>query len=222
MLRIRTLFALVLLAPPVFAQGQLKGSVKDTTGRPVPGAQVAVAKLEKTITTDDSGQYVLRDLPAGSHLMNVRRTGYRPTTAIVELGDKEVVTRDFVLVAGAVELDTVRAAERPKIRPSRTVMSGEQIIEGHYENVFGAIEALHPNWLKARGTTSFSGGDADKVWVYQDNVKLGDVESLRSIPPMTVVAVRYFDANAAQARFGVGHPAGAILVETTGFNKKEP
>jgi len=214
-------FALtVLLAATAGAQGQVSGSVRDSAGRAIPGAQVSIPKLEKGGVTDDSGRYVLRDLPAGSHSMDVKRQGYKLTTATVELGDKETLLRDFVLLATTPELEGVKVAEKaPPVRPSRTVISAEQINEGHYDNVYAAIEALRPAWLKAKGATSLSGGGPDKVWVYLDKVKLGDVETLREIPPREIIAVRYYDAAAAQGRFGVGHPAGAIQVETTGFNK---
>ena len=217
-------FALtVLLAASASAQSQMSGSVKDSTGRPIPGAQVTIPALEKGATTDDSGRYVLRELPAGSHSMDVKRTGYKLFTATVEVGDKETVRRDFVLIANVAELEGMTAAaEKPApVRASRTVISTQQITDGHYDNVFAAVEALKPAWLKAKGTTSLNGGGADKVWVYLDNVRVGDVEALRDIPPREVLAIRYFDAAAAQARYGSGHPAGAIMVETTGYNKNK-
>jgi hypothetical protein len=211
-----------ILAASAGAQSQMSGSVRDSAGRAVPGAQVSIPKLEKAATTDDSGRYVLRDLPAGSHSMDVKRAGYKLSTANVDLGDNEKLIRDFVLLGAVAELEAMRAAEKPAaVRPSRTVISAQQIEEGHYDNVFAAIEALRPQWLKSRGTSSFSNANADKVWVYQDNVKVGDVETLRSIPPKEIVAIRYFDGNAAQGRFGVGHSAGAIVVETAGFQKNK-
>jgi hypothetical protein len=217
-------FALtVLLAATAGAQSQMSGSVKDSTGRPIPGAQVSIPALEKGSTTNDSGQYVLRDLPAGSHSMDVKRPGYKLFTATVEVGDKETVRRDFVLVATVAELTGMTAAaEAPApVRASRTVISAQQITEGHYDNVFAAVEALKPAWLKAKGATSLSGGGTDKVWVYLDNVRVGDVEALRDIQPRDILAVRYFDPGAAQAKYGSGHPAGAIMVETTGYNKNK-
>lgn len=211
-----------LLAVNAGAQSQMTGSVRDSAGRPIPGAQVTIPKLEKASTTDDSGRYVMRDLPSGNHAMDVKRPGYKLTTASVEVGDNEKVIRDFVLLGTVTELEAMKTAEKPAaVRPSRTVISAEQIAEGRYDNVFAAIEALRPTWLKSRGTTSFSNAGADKVWVYQDNVKLGDVETLRTIPPTEIHAVRYFDGNAAQGRFGVGHGAGAIVVETVGFIKSK-
>ena len=216
-------FALTaLLAANAGAQSQMSGAVRDSAGRPIPGAQVSIPKLEKAATTDDSGRYVIRDLPAGSHSMDVKRPGYKLSTANVDLGDNEKLIRDFVLQGAVAELEAMRAAEKPAaVRPSRTVISAQQIEEGHYDNVYAAIEALRPQWLKSRGTSSFSNTSADKVWVYQDNVKVGDVETLRSIPPKEIVAVRYYDGNAAQGRFGVGHAAGAIVVETAGFQKNK-
>ncbi|MEO7458280.1 MAG: carboxypeptidase-like regulatory domain-containing protein [Gemmatimonadaceae bacterium] len=219
-----TAFALtVLLATTAAAQSQMSGTVKDSTGRALPGAQVSIPALEKGSTTDDSGHYVLRDLPAGSHSMDVKRTGYKLSTATVEVGDKETIRRDFVLVANIAELEGMTAAaEKPApVRASRTVISAQQITEGHFDNVYAAVEALKSAWLKPRGATSLSGGGSDKIWVYLDNVRVGDTEALRDINPREVLAVRFFDAAAAQARYGSGHPAGAIMVETAGYNKNK-
>ncbi|GAC1466639.1 MAG: hypothetical protein PVSMB1_15900 [Gemmatimonadaceae bacterium] len=84
--------------------------------------------------------------------------------------------------------------------------------EAHYQTALEAVEALHPRWLTPRGPDSFR--TPSEVWVYMDNVRLGDISTLKAIHPSTVKLIRRFDANAATARWGVGHAAGVIQIES--------
>ena len=61
-----------------------------------------------------------------------------------------------------------------------------------------------------RSAPGLSGG----VQVYLDGVRMGDIEHLRAIPESMVYAIRHYDPLEAQARFGIGHNAGAIQVLT--------
>jgi hypothetical protein len=96
--------------------------------------------------------------------------------------------------------------------PDRNVITREQIMERRFNNAYEAVEALHASWLSTRGTDSFS--NPGQVWVYLDNMKLGGVERLREIATSTIASIRYFDAAAASARWGMDHGNGVILVST--------
>ena len=50
--------------------------------------------------------------------------------------------------------------------------------------------------------------------VYLDNTREGDVSTLRNISLDGVLEIRFFGATQAQMRWGMDHPAGAILVVT--------
>jgi hypothetical protein len=97
-------------------------------------------------------------------------------------------------------------------RSDRTTLTQKDLMEHHFQSAYEAVEALRGQWLQPRGPDSFS--TPSQVWVYMDNVKLGDVESLRGVHPSTILSIRHFDANAATARWGVGHSAGVIYVQT--------
>jgi hypothetical protein len=98
-------------------------------------------------------------------------------------------------------------------RPDRNVLSADQIQAQSWSNAYEAVEALRTNWLKPRGADSFNSPSV--VIVYLDNVKYGGVETLRSIALHNIQQIRHYDANEAQARWGVGHAAGVIQVTTT-------
>jgi len=94
----------------------------------------------------------------------------------------------------------------------RNVITGEELIEGHFITVYDAVEALHAPWLTPRGPDSFVA--PSEVLVYLDNVKLGGVSNLRNLNLHIIRYVRHYDGIAATARWGVGHAAGVILVAT--------
>ncbi|MBV9880206.1 MAG: SGNH/GDSL hydrolase family protein [Gemmatirosa sp.] len=97
-------------------------------------------------------------------------------------------------------------------RVDRTVISREQMLKGRYTTVYDAVSALRSTWLRPRGPDSFTLPTV--VWVYLDENRLGDVESLRNIQPSQVASVRFYDGPSATGRWGVGHGAGVIHVST--------
>lgn len=80
------------------------------------------------------------------------------------------------------------------------------------QSVYGVIRQYKSQWLKKRGPTSFN--NPNPIQVYVDGSGSPDtIESLRHIQATNVSTITYFDAEAAQFRFGVGNVAGAIHVE---------
>src|SRR5262249_10558819 len=70
----------------LFAQtfrGGIQGTVTDTTGAVVTGADISVNSpatgLTRTARTDASGSYFISELPIGSYNVTVRARGFRPT-----------------------------------------------------------------------------------------------------------------------------------------------
>jgi hypothetical protein len=66
--------------------GRVMGS--DGSG-PFAGAQVMVRGSNQTAVTNDSGQFTLRGLPAGSRTLEVRALGWEPVTMPVDLAQRE-------------------------------------------------------------------------------------------------------------------------------------
>jgi hypothetical protein len=97
-------------------------------------------------------------------------------------------------------------------RADRNILTADQLRSQSWTNAYEAVEALRTNWLKPRGTDSFNSPSV--VIVYLDNVKLGGVENLRALQLSNILSIRHYDANQANARWGVGHAAGVIQVST--------
>ena len=105
-----------------------------------------------------------------------------------------------------------RSRETHAPRLDRTVLVRDQMVKGRYANVYDAVLAMRPQWLRPRGPESFLLPLV--VWVYVDEVRLGDVETLRSVQPSLVTSVRFYDGPSATGRWGVGHGAGVIHIST--------
>lgn len=86
---------------------------------------------------------------------------------------------------------------------SRTV-SAADLAAATQLNLLDYLRAERPRWLTLRSAR------AGAILVYVDDTRLGTIETLSSIPPKGVHAVRYFDAAAGQAKFAT-RTAGAVI-----------
>ena len=96
--------------------------------------------------------------------------------------------------------------------PAFDYLSGQQMLEGNFHNVYEAVAALRGNWLIVHGTDSFQ--SPSQVWVYHDQTKLGGVETLKTVLVQDIAYVRHYNGTDATTRWGVGHAAGVIFVSS--------
>jgi hypothetical protein len=118
------------------------------------------------------------------------------------------------------------SAPRPA-RGSSDFISEEEIRAGSYQTALDIIENLRPTMTRPRGSTlsrndgasGISSGQVSSVnvVVYLDEVRLGEVQSLRTVPAQTVKEIRYINARDATTRWGTGHSSGVIQVTTRRF-----
>jgi len=107
-------------------------------------------------------------------------------------------------------------------RGNANLITQEEIAGGSYQTALDIVQNLRPSMLRGRGvTTGVTGADASGyegpvagVVVYLEEVRLGGIESLRSIPAAGVKEIRFVSARDATTRWGTGHPSGAIQVIT--------
>jgi hypothetical protein len=121
-------------------------------------------------------------------------------------------------------LDTMKVVEEKKEpqRGGRNLLTSEELLAKDFTNVYEALQALRPFWLRARGPSRMDpSGQAPTVKIYLDNVALGTVDELRVLSVRTIRRLSFMTGPDAQARYGVGHENGAIVIETIG-DKKAP
>lgn len=95
---------------------------------------------------------------------------------------------------------------------SGEVITTEEIRELGRLSAYQVVQRLHPQWLRARGVDSFYSSNG--VVVYLDGQKVGGVDALRRISGPNLEQIQRLDSRQATTRFGVGHPAGALMVTT--------
>lgn len=92
------------------------------------------------------------------------------------------------------------------------VITQDEIAGSGAATAYDAVRGLRPMWLVPRGLHSAQNPAGDVIWVYVNSTRLGGPESLQQVAAADVGSIRFFDAGAANYRFGTGHLNGAIQV----------
>ena len=100
----------------------------------------------------------------------------------------------------------------PESRRDQRALMADELQASGYQDAFSAVQALRPQWLWTRGTTSIN--QAETVKVYLDGSLMGGVDQLRQIPVRSIASIRHLDGLEATNRWGLDHGLGAILVST--------
>jgi hypothetical protein len=121
---------LFLALAPAAAQGiqtgEITGTVSSSDGLTLPGATVTARSTalqgERTVTTDQNGNFVLRALPPGAYEVTFEMSGMAPRTekVTVELGRQSTVS-PVLRLAGVTEAVTVTAESPTATLTSPTV-----------------------------------------------------------------------------------------------------
>ena len=67
------------------ATGSINGRVLDPAGRAVAGAELTIPGSTVRVETDDTGEFRLKNVPAGDLSIRVRRLGFKPDTSIINV-----------------------------------------------------------------------------------------------------------------------------------------
>ena len=105
-----------------------------------------------------------------------------------------------------------RHGEQQPTPRDRELLTAEQLRSQHFTSAYDAVLALRANWLHTRGNDSFT--SPTRVLVYVDGTRYGGVESLRTLPVISINYIRHYDGLTASARWGLDHGPGVIYVST--------
>src|SRR3954471_17286370 len=83
------------------------GTVVDSAKKPIANAEVSIAGMNLSKTTDDKGAFRIETVTSGVHQVSVRRIGYAQldTSMVFPEGDQEVVWRE-TMTPHVVTLDS--------------------------------------------------------------------------------------------------------------------
>src|SRR5678815_2905169 len=77
------------------ARGAIDGVVTDTALVTLAGATVSVIGTPIHLTTSSNGRFAISELPAGRYTLDVRRIGYAPLFAPVEVTARDTVRGSY-------------------------------------------------------------------------------------------------------------------------------
>lgn len=183
--------------------GNVTGSVtKASNGQPVVGAQVTIEGTGLGTLSNNSGRFVILNVPTGEHTVHVQFVGWGSQDQTVQVGAGESVTVDFELRESAIEMEglvvtgTPGQARRREVGNSIAQITSEnietqpvqtvhQVLQGRTSGVQitannGMVGA--GSSIRIRGQATVSGGEDDmSPLVYVDGVRLS-----RAAPPTDV------------------------------------
>jgi hypothetical protein len=98
--------------------------------------------------------------------------------------------------------------------PNQIVQSEIRDREIAYPTAYRMIQQLRPRWLQPRGQVSMMDPGAGYPTVYIDEIRHGNMYTLREIPSHQIRLMEFINAGDATTRWGTGHRAGVINVVT--------
>src|SRR5438128_12471481 len=148
-----SLLVILVMAPVVCSQtqittGTIQGTVTDTNGAIVPGANVEIKNLDtnlsRTLTTDDGGRFVALALPPGPYSVTVSKQGF--ATAVAERLDLTIgqalnlpvamkisQVEERVTITAAPTIDTVKTESSSTL--NETTVSQTPILGRKFEDL---------------------------------------------------------------------------------------
>jgi hypothetical protein len=106
-----------------------------------------------------------------------------------------------------------------ELRSSPDRLTAAEIRDSNASNAYELIRRLRPQWLRAPGGGSMSGGVVanQTILVYLDGHRVGDVTTLSTISVNGVTSMQFLDASRAPTVLNDiprGSIAGAIVIKT--------
>ena len=173
------LLSAICLLPSVFAQGGIKGKVRNNKGNGIAGASVT-ARLDgkdvKTVTADSKGNFQMEGLKAGTYNVAVDADGYAmgvkygveiKNGSVRDLGDRLILAVDqgtVVIIKGSVFFKEGTSLTAAKIEFERINADGStKNLGSTYSNYSGEFSFRPPAGVtKVRVTARYKGVEASK------------------------------------------------------------
>ena len=93
------------------------------------------------------------------------------------------------------------------------VITRAEMERSEYASLYEVVQALRGRWLRSRGPNTILGRQAE-VQVMVDDMRLGGVNTLRSLTRDNVVQIAFVDPVTAAQRWGGKYAQGTIVVTT--------
>ena len=98
----------------VVSNGSISGSVRDSAGRPVAGAEVSVPDLKRRMLTADNGSFRFDSIAPGQYSIRARKIAFNPQVVRLFVVDSSGAQADFRLVPSVQALPPIVSAVNRK------------------------------------------------------------------------------------------------------------
>ena len=222
----------------------ITGNVRDqASGNPVVSAQVALQGLNLGVLTGNDGEYLLLNVPVGTHTLTVEFLGYRTESVSVTVTAGQSVVQNVFLSQQALELDelvvtgTASAMRVREIGNSVAVLDAQiaevqpinnvsDLLRGRVAGVVvqqGSGDAGTASTIKIRGSSTMRLVN-DGPLVYVDGVRVSnrmesggrDVSRIDDLDPAMIESMEIIKGPAAATLYGTEAANGVINIKTKG------
>lgn len=229
---LRAAWLLLLASAPLAGQGAetgtVYGTVRDSGGAAVAGAQVRRLPDGATTLTDSAGRYRLAGVPAGDVTVQAARIGFFPREIGVRVAAGDSVRADFQLRANPLFISSVvvTAAKRSQLidqAVTSVALVGEQQIARRAVNTIDEAVDRAPGvqlisgQVNVRGSSGFVQGLGSRVLLLVDGVPAnqGDRGGINwDIVPVDQVARVEVVKGAGSALYGTSAFGGVVNLIT--------
>ena len=202
----------------------VKGTIVDVNGQPLPGVNITVQGTTTGVTTDLSGSFTLRIRDGKRALLVASYIGFSTEKVWVsaETGSLKIVLEESSASLNEVVVVGYGTQKKLNLTGAVTTASGEILENRPIGNIAQGLQGMVPNLnitfnsgqpnqaanINIRGNTSLNGGNA---LVLVDGVEISD---LSLINPQDVESVSVLKDASAAAVYGARAAFGVMLVTT--------
>lgn len=205
----------------VLAQVTVSGKVVSLeTGRPVDGANIRVDHSLTGCTTNARGEFILRNLPEGEHVLRVTHVSYAPLSYTSKGSETNVLIRleDSHINIGQVVVTGTGTHHRMTDSPVPvSVITAKDIREANLSTMEDVLTKMNPAFAfvtSGMGTTmSLNGLNDDYILVLENGRRLAGDDRLARINTANIKRVEILNG-AASALYGSDAIGGVINIIT--------
>jgi len=96
--------------------GAISGTVKDSSGTPIPGVEVVLLQTRGAVYSDSVGVFHFTNIPAGKRELHFRRLGFAPKSLDAEISGGRTLALTVVLEASATAIEGMTVEEATRRR----------------------------------------------------------------------------------------------------------
>jgi TonB-linked SusC/RagA family outer membrane protein len=232
----------LLVSPPILEAQTITGNVRDqATGEPLASVQVFIAGIDVGVLSQASGQYLLLNVPVGTHTVTAQLLGYRELTATVTVAAGQTVVQDLIMSEQALQLDeivvtgTASGARVREIGNSVAVLDASVADAQPIANVTDLLRGRVAGVVIQQGSGMAGAGSAIKIrgsstmrevsqgpLIYIDGVRVNnimtsgtrDVSRMDDLDPGMIESMEIIKGPAAATLYGTEASNGVIQIIT--------